>query len=301
MNLAQIEAFVHVAEHGSFSKAALVLGMAQPLLSRQVRALEVDLRETLLERHGRGVRLTEAGRRLLEHGQDILQLVQQAREDLQAQRDEPTGTVTLAVPPTQARLLTLPLIQAFQARWPGARLAVMEGFSTTLTEWLLTGRCDLALVYNPEPLQALEILPLRKESLCLYSPAGQAPAGPLTLERLGQLPLVMPQRGQIFRSRLESAAAMAGVQLDVRWEVSSVPALLDLVAEGVGHAALGEEALRSYERADRLAVSRFASEDIHCTLCLVTPSARRPTRLQQGLAALLLQRLRSVARSPSTA
>lgn len=292
MNLAQVEAFVHVAEHGSFSKAALVLGVAQPLLSRQVRALEVDLRETLLERHGRGVRLTEAGRRLLEHGQDILQLVQQAREDLSAQRDEPTGAITLAVPPTQARLLTLPLIQAFQSSWPAARLAIMEGFSTTLTEWLLTGRCDLALVYNPEPLASLEILPLRQEALCLYSAAQQAPAGPLTLQRLGQLPLVMPQRGQIFRTRLESAAAMAGVQLDVRWEVSSVPALLDLVAAGVGHAALGEDALHSYERADRLAVSRFKGEDIHCTLCLVTPSSRRPTRLQQGLASLLVKMCR---------
>lgn len=292
MNLAQIEAFVHVVEHGSFSKAALVLGVAQPLLSRQVRALEVDLRETLLERHGRGVRLTEAGRRLLAHGQDILQLVQQAREDLQAQRDEPTGTVTLAVPPTQARLLTLPLIQAFQANWPAARLAIMEGFSTTLTEWLLTGRCDLALVYNPEPLPALEVLPLRRESLCLYSAAGQAPGSPLTLQSLARLPLVMPQRGQIFRSRLEAAAAMAGVQLDVRWEVSSVPALLDLVAAGVGHAALGEDALRSYDGAARLAVSRFDGEDLHCTLCLVTPSSRRPTRLQQGLASLLLQMFR---------
>jgi len=292
MNLNQIEAFVHVAEHGSFSKAALVLGVPQPLLSRQVRALEVDLRETLLERHGRGVRLTEAGRRLLAHGQDILQLVQQAREDLQSQRDEPTGVVTLAVPPTQARLLTLPLIQAFQANWPAARLAIMEGFSTTLTEWLLTGRCDLALAYNPDPLSALEILPLRREPLCLYSAAGQAPHAPVTLQSLARLPLVMPQRGQIFRSRLEAAAAMAGVHLDVRWEVSSVPALLDLVAAGVGHAALGEDALRSYDGAERLAVSRFDGQDLHCTLCLVTPSSRRPTRLQQGLASLLLQMYR---------
>ncbi|MCE4556584.1 LysR family transcriptional regulator [Roseateles cellulosilyticus] len=305
MNLSQIEAFVHVAEHGSFSKAALVLGVAQPLLSRQVRALEVDLRETLLERHGRGVRLTEAGRRLLEHGQDILQLVQHAREDLRAQRDEPAGSITLAVPPTQARLLTLPLIQAFQARWPAARLAIMEGFSTTLTEWLLTGRCDLALVYNPEPLPALEIVPLRREALCLYSAVAQAPTGPLTLQRLAQLPLVMPQRGQLFRSRLESAAAMAGMQLDVRWEVSSVPALLDLVAAGVGHAALGEDALHSYERRERLAVSRFDTEDLHCTLCLVTPANRRPTPLQRGLASLLLEHFRmprdGAVQAPTTA
>lgn len=67
MNLTQLETFVHVAEHGSFSKAALVLGVAQPSLSRQVRALEIELREPLLLRHGRGVQLTETGRQLLDH------------------------------------------------------------------------------------------------------------------------------------------------------------------------------------------------------------------------------------------
>ena len=59
MNLNQLETFVHVAEHGSFSKAALVLGVAQPALSRQVRALETELREPLFLRHGRGVQLTQ--------------------------------------------------------------------------------------------------------------------------------------------------------------------------------------------------------------------------------------------------
>ena len=91
MNLRQLEYFVHVAELGSFSKAALVLGVAQPALSRQVRALETELRETLLLRDGRGVRLTDAGTRLFEHSVGILQMVSRAREDIGANRDEPVG------------------------------------------------------------------------------------------------------------------------------------------------------------------------------------------------------------------
>jgi LysR family nitrogen assimilation transcriptional regulator len=292
MNLAQIEAFVHVAEHGSFSQAALVMGVAQPQLSRQVRALETELRETLLIRHGRGVRLTDAGQRLLEHGQDILQLVAQAKVDLQALRNEPVGNVTLAMPPTQSRLLTLPLIQYFQAELPRARLAIMEGFSLHLTEWLLTGRCDLALVYNPEPLAALDILPLRRDALCLISPQGQAPAGPLSLEALARLPLVLPQRGQIFRTLLENAAAQAGVQLDVAWEVSSVPALLDLVAAGIGHAALDENAVRAYGATERLELTRFADPALSSTLCLVTPANRRATPLTRQLAGRLVAMFR---------
>jgi LysR family nitrogen assimilation transcriptional regulator len=295
MNLNQIEAFIHVAEHGSFSKAAQVLGVAQPGLSRQVRALETELRETLLLRNGRGVSLTEAGRRLLEHGQGILHLVAQAREDLGAQRNEPVGQIVVAMPPTQARLHTLALVQAFRAEMPRARLAVMEGFSVHITEWLNSGRADLALVYDPEPLATLEIQPLAREGLVLVSPVGQAPRGPLALADLARYPLVMPQRGHIFRKRMEAAAAMAGVRLQIEWEVSSVPAILDLVDAGLGHAALGDSAVRAFPHPERLQVTRFAGADIHATLCLVTPAQKRETPLTQRSAALLTRLVRAAS------
>ena len=287
MNLTQLETFVHVAGHGSFSKAALVLGVAQPALSRQVRALEIELRETLLLRHGRGVEPTEAGKRLLEHCHEILQLVARAREDLLAERSEPIGQVTIAFPPSLARQLSLPLIQAFASELPKARLAIMEGFSIHLTEWLLSGRTDLALIYDPEPLPALEITPLYRERLCLVSPVGQAPARGLALRHLSRFPLVMPQRGHIFRRVMENAAAMNGVTLDVRWELSSVPAILDLVAAGMGHAALGEEAGRSSAHRGRLVTTPFTDGGIHCTLCLVTPTQKRHTPLLKATTALL--------------
>lgn len=292
MTLNQIEYFIQVAEHGSFSKAALVLGVAQPALSRQVRALETELHETLFLRNGRGVELTEAGCRLYEHGQGILHLVTLAREDLSAHRNEPVGQIVVAMPPTQARMLTLPLIEGFKLSCPRARLVVMEGFSTHLTEWLVSGRADLALVYNPEPLPSLEILPLREESLLLLSPAKAAPKGPLTLAELSRYPLVMPQRGHVFRKRMEEAAAMAGVQLRVDWEVSSVPAILDLVAAGLGNAALGEDVLRAFEHPERLAVTRFKAVDVKTTLCLVTPALKRSTPLTQRTAALLMKLVR---------
>ncbi|MBW8845724.1 MAG: LysR family transcriptional regulator [Burkholderiales bacterium] len=292
MTLNQIEYFIQVAEHGSFSKAALVLNVAQPALSRQVRALETELHETLFLRNGRGVELTEAGRRLFEHGQGILHLVTQAREDLSEHRNEPVGQIVVAMPPTQARMHTLPLIQAFSASCPRARLVIMEGFSTHLTEWLVSGRADLALVYNPEPLPSLEILPLREEALLLLSPSEAAPSGPLTLAELSRLPLIMPQRGHVFRKRMEEAAAMAGVQLRVDWEVSSVPTILDLVAAGLGHAALGEDVLRAFEHPERLAVTRFKASDVKTTLCLVTPALKRSTPLTQRTAALLMKLVR---------
>ena len=289
MNLNQLETFVHVAEHGSFSKAALVLGVAQPALSRQVRALEIELREPLLLRHGRGVVLTPTGRRLVEHCHGILHLVAQAKEDLAAHRDEPAGHISIAMPPTLAHLHTLPLIRAFRKEMPKARLAVIEGFSAHITEWLASGRADLGLVYNPEPLPALEIRPLRDERLCLVSPASEAPTGPVALRQLGKYPLVMPARGHSFRKLMESAAAMAGVQLRVEWEVSSVPAILDLVGAGVGHAALSEDAVRPLQHPKRLVVTPFVQPGIKITLCLVAPAQRRATPLRQRTEELLAQ------------
>ena len=287
MNLRQIEYFIQVAELGSFSKAAVVLDIAQPALSRQVRALEAELRETLLLRNGRGVTPTDAGRRLLEHGQGILQLVAAARDDLGARRNEPVGQIVVGLPPSLARRLTLPLIEMFRAELPKARLAIIEGFSVHIAEWLATNRVDLGLVYNPEPLPTLEITPVLQERLCLIGPAPKAARGlapapvrmEIALKDIARLPLVMPQRGHIFRKLMESQAALAGVTLNVAWEVSSVPAILDLVLGGHGYAALTDSAIRTLARPEQLTVTPIRDPQIKSTLCLVVSAQKRRTPL----------------------
>src|SRR3954471_24677434 len=136
MDLKQLEYFVHVAELGSFTRAASFLSIAQPALSRQVRSLEVELRQSLFERNGRGVTLTEAGSRLLAHGRGILQQVERARLDMEDHRGAATGRLVIALPPSVSRTLTSPLVAAFRARFPKATLSVVEGLSTYVLEWL---------------------------------------------------------------------------------------------------------------------------------------------------------------------
>ena len=82
MDLKQLEYFVRVAELGSFTRAAIALNIAQPALSRQIRLLEVELKQNLLTRNGRGAVSTEAGKLLLAHGRGILHQVDRAREEL---------------------------------------------------------------------------------------------------------------------------------------------------------------------------------------------------------------------------
>ena len=98
MDLKQLEYFVRVAEMGSFTHAAAALGMAQSALSRQVRLLEVELRQNLLVRNGRGVTPTEAGRLLVDHGRGILHQMARAREDMERLRGGVSGAVAIGLP-----------------------------------------------------------------------------------------------------------------------------------------------------------------------------------------------------------
>ena len=306
MNLRQLETFVRVAELGSFSRAARVLGIAQPALSRQVRALETDLRETLLLRDGRGVRLTEAGQRLFEHGIGILQLVARARDDIDASRDEPTGRIVVGLPPSIARPLALPLIDTFKRELPKARLAIVEGLSTHIAEWIATGRVDLGLLHNPDAQPGLETTPIVEEPLALVSPLGprrgapRRPA-PLPLRELPAYPLVVPERAHAIRRLLETQAARAGLRLHIAWEVSAVPAIIELVAAGHGHAVLTPSAVAQSGQGARLALRPIVDPRLTTLLCMAVSATRRPTRLVQHLMQRLPALVREVAAPTVTA
>ena len=209
------------------------LHWAQSALSRQVRSLETELRENLFFRTGRGVDLTDAGRRLFEHGVGILQLVAQARDDLGASRDEPVGRVAVGLPPSMGRQLTLSLIDRFKTQFPAARLAIVEGLSAHILEWITSGRVDVALAYNPQAQDGIEIVPLLEEPLGLVSRASDArparrAAATLRLKDLARYPLILPERAHAMRRLLETQAALGGVRLDIAWEVSSIPSIIVL-------------------------------------------------------------------------
>lgn len=294
MNLKQLEYFVSVAELGSFSKAAEALDIAQPALSRQVRALEMDLRETLLSRNGRGVTLTEAGRRLFEHSVGILQQVAQAREDMGTSRDEPVGQITIGLPPSMGRQLTLPLIDAFQRQLPKARLAIVEGMSAHIAEWIASGRVDIGLLYNPDAQAALDIAPLLDERLCLVERQANGPRTPVPVRELNQYPLVLPERQHVIRRLLDAQATLAGLQLDIAWEVSSIAAIIDLVCAGYGRGVLTASAVRASGRADELAVRTLVEPSLISVLCVAVAAHKRPTPLMRQARHLLEELVRAL-------
>ncbi|MBK8357481.1 MAG: LysR family transcriptional regulator [Comamonadaceae bacterium] len=287
MDLKQLEYFVRVAELGGFTRAAIALGVAQPALSRQVRLLEVELRQTLLARNGRGATPTEAGKLLLEHARGILHQVDRAREELGRVRGALAGRVAIGLPPSLARVLTVPLTRAFRQQMPDAQLSISEGLSVTMQEWLVNGRLDIAVLYNAQPATGIEATPLVDEDLMLVQPRPPGlpedpPPPPITLQEVARLPLVIPSRPNAIRMHVEAEMAAIGCRPTIALEIDGVAAILDLVADGAGHAILSRNAVASSVKPSAFAVRAIGQPPLRTRLSLATSSARPATLTQQA-------------------
>lgn len=299
MDLKQLAYFVRVAELGSFTRAAMALDVAQPALSRQVRLLEVELRQNLLVRNGRGATPTEAGKLLLEHGRGILHQVERAREELGRVRGALAGRVAIGLPPSLARVLTVPLTRAFRAQLPEASISISEGLSVTMQEWLATGRLDIAVLYNAQPAPEIEITPLQDEELLLVQPRPPGlpedpPPGPIALRDVAALPLVIPSRPNALRMHVETEMANIGCRPIVALEIDGVSAILDLVTDGAGAALLSRNAVASSIRPSAYQTRPVCDPALHTRLYLATSSLRPATLTQQTTLTLIGQTLAAV-------
>jgi LysR family nitrogen assimilation transcriptional regulator len=299
MDLKQLEYFVRVAELGSFTRAAMALDIAQPALSRQVRLLEVELRQNLLIRNGRGALPTEAGKLLLAHSRGILHQVARAREELGRVRGSLAGRVAVGLPTSLARVLTVPLITAFRQAMPDATISISEGLSVALQESLINGRLDIAVLYNAQPGNEIEVMPLQEEELCLVQarPKGLAedpPPGPIALSEVAQLPLIIPSRPNAFRTQVESELANLGCRPRIALEIDGVSTILDLVEGGVGSAVLSRNAVANSVRPSAFTVRAIHEPVLRTRISAATSSLRPTTLTQQTTLGLIRETLARV-------
>jgi LysR family transcriptional regulator, nitrogen assimilation regulatory protein len=286
---------VRVAELGSFTKAAIALDVAQPALSRQVRLLEVELRQNLLTRNGRGAIATEAGKLLLEHGRGILHQVERAREELGRVRGALAGRVAVGLPPSVAKRLTVSLVREFRRRMPEATVSIGEGLSAGMLESLATGRLDIALVYNAAPSPDVELTPLLEEPLYLVqrragTTARTARPRPIPLREVAKLPLVIPSRPNAIRMLVETELAALGCRPQVALEIDGVPAMLDLVADGAGCAILSRNAVATSAHPQAFSLRPIGGPPLRSKLQLAM-SSQRPATLTQKAMLQLMQEL----------
>ena len=290
MDLKQLEYFVQVAELGSFTRAASLLRVAQPALSRQVRKLELELKQALLYRNGRGVVPTEAGKRLLAHGRGILQQVRRATQEVGGVKDTPVGHVVVGMPPSVAKMATVPLVREFRRRLPEASLGIVEGLTVYVHEWLLMGRVDIALLYNPTPSPGIELQPFMDEPLYLIRPKHERAASASRAVPLRELPrfrLIIPSRPHAIRMHVEGQLANLGLKPQIAFEVDGVSAMLDLVAEGHGCAVLPINAIRGAGTRPGLVAQPIVRPRLQNRLAIALSAQRPATPLLRAMLQLL--------------
>jgi LysR family nitrogen assimilation transcriptional regulator len=241
MDIRSLRYFVTAASLSSISKAANHLHVAQPALSRQIRKLERELGTQLLCRNSTGVRLTEAGARLLDKGESILRQLEQARAEVRASSTEACGSVSVALMPSVASLIAPPLVMRMRGRYPKVTLRISEGLTNAIVSGLIAKKLDLGLI-PAEPMdKTLSSTPLLIEPMFLIGPgkfdngkAGSARAA-VTLRKLARYPLLLPSRGNVLREQIESLAKRSGIRLDIREDVDSSAVIKHLVVSGLGY------------------------------------------------------------------
>jgi len=250
MTLQQLTYFLATAEHGSFSGAARALYLTQPSISEQVRQLEAELGIALFARAGRGLVLTEAGRRFRPEAERVLADVEHARDAVADVRDLRGGTLGFGMFGTASAYLIADLASDFRRRYPDVRLRLVGLNSSEVADQVRDANLEAGLVVLPIDDAGLDIRVARIEELVLVSRDATRVAAPVTTEALASLPLILydAQYGadDPMRRQLLDRAQRAGITLRPVIEVEHIEAAVGLARRGLGdtivpRAAIGRQ------------------------------------------------------------
>ena len=293
MNLKQLHSFVHVAEQGSLARAAAATDLAESLISRHIAALEADWGDRLFERTGRGMALSEFGRRMLPEVRAALQQVEHLDEVARESAGVPTGTVHVGVLPSLAPQL-LPLLFAdLRAQAPGVSLHATEGFSGNLDEQIASGRLDLAVInrYGAKAARGEEVLGTADTWLIGRPGSPLLGEGTVPFKALAGLPLVLPAVPNGLRVTLDQLSRRHGVRLEVAMAVDSSGSMKDVARSGHAYTLLPRMAVREELESGTLAAARVVKPGIRRTIALALTTQRPLSRAARHVAS----RIRALA------
>ena len=286
MELRQLEYFIAIAETGAFSRAAVRLSVGQPVLSRQIKALEQELGTELYHRTGRGIVLSEAGKLLEQHARGVLETTAGARRAISALGSAPAGRVVIGMPPSVGAVLTASLVRQFRDEFPKVSLGVMEGFSGHVLEWLTTGRIDVAVLYNAPRTSALVTEPLLTDELFLLGPVGDpagAGEGNVAASQLARIPLILPSRPHGLRVLVDDFLSGIGVEPNVQVEIDAMPSTLSLVESGIGYTILSYSSAHHLIEAGRIRKWSIVEPVMTRSLVVATSTQRPVTKAARAL------------------
>jgi LysR family transcriptional regulator, nitrogen assimilation regulatory protein len=238
MELRQLRYFVAIVDHGSLSRAAAMLHVAQPALTQQLRQLEEELGAQLLHRSAQGVLSTDAGKVFYEHALAILKQVADARSAVTQSATRPSGSVTVGLPHSISGALALPLLTATRDQFPEITLQLTEELTGNLAEQLKSGRVNLAVLFDDGQLSPFVCTPLAEEELRYICRAdavpGTASGGGIALRDALATRLILPGLQHGVRPRIETVARGAGLATSDVIEINSIAILKSAILAGMG-------------------------------------------------------------------
>ena len=282
MRYAQLRAFHHVALHGGFSRAAAALSLTQPAISDQIRRLERERDVLLFHRDRKQVRLTGAGERLFRLTREMFEVEERIDEMLSESRAEVEGVLRVMA---DSALHVVDVLGEFRAAHPKVFVSVRAGNTAEVLASLGAYEAEIGVAGAVPRARDLEVVDLGRSPIVAFAARGTFPAGKtsLSLAELTELPLVFREDGSTTRSKLQDAAAAAGVTLRPAIEAEGREAVREIVAAGLG---VGFVSTAEFSQDDRVAAYPVSDLDLAMEEAVVCLSQRSDVRVIRAFMAL---------------
>jgi LysR family nitrogen assimilation transcriptional regulator len=294
VNFKLLKSFTTAVDIGSLSAAATTLHIAQPALSQQIATLESHFKQKLLTRSHAGVLPTAAGRELYRHAQLMLEQIAQAESDVKRCGGQISGTVSvgLATYSTVSTWSTA-LLKAIRAEHPSIGLFINDNFGLVLSEMVMTGRMDMAILYAPSQALGVSMVPLLEEELVFIAPPDfDMPGHPdneISLRDLDEVDLLLPGRSHYLRKLIESAFQRQQIQPRVAAEIESAATLREAIESGLGATILPQALVHTFPQDRQPVVRRIQGRALQATVSLCLPEHAQLSAAAAAVKAILLR------------
>jgi LysR family nitrogen assimilation transcriptional regulator len=292
MELRSLFYFVRIAELGSISRASAHLQIAQPALTRHVQRLEHELDAALFTRANRGVRLTEAGQKLLDSAQRILRDVERAGDEIRAHKAHPSGKIILGVTPTLCPVVVPELFARMRGHFPLIELKVVHAGTVRLEEFIVAGLIDLALMAEISRSRLIASTRLAEEEMVLVTRPGARVAGAVSAEELNRTPLIL---GDGLRAALDVLLAGRGIALQVDTELNDHETIRLMVQQGVGASILPYSSVHRECARGLAQAHRITATGVFRILALGAAASRSASAAREALAEVVSEVIGDIA------
>jgi DNA-binding transcriptional LysR family regulator len=289
VDFGQLEAFVQVAAHRSFSRAAEALQLTQPSITARIQSLEREAGDEMFERGGRGVRLTDAGTIFLPYAERMLQMLREAKESVEEVRTIQAGSLRLGSALTVSTYVLPRILRTFHSRHPGVEVVVHTGRSEQVLKMLLSDEVQVGLVGSLMHPDVETIDLYADEVILVANPDHPFATNRLaTIEEVGGQPVILSDRGSSYYSLIHGFFRQAGVLPNVAMELDSMEATKRMVEEGLGIALLPRVCLERELKQGLLAeVAVTNAPAISRQIALIYRKSRKQARTVQAFLEVL--------------